>query len=57
MTIKLIYLDIFYRAVRRLQKRYPHILEDVETLSDQLERGETPGDRIPGIPSCIQGSS
>ena len=47
--IKLIYLPEFYRSARKLQKRYPHILPDIDILSDQLERGESPGDRIQGL--------
>ncbi len=47
--IKLIYLPEFYRAARKLKRRFPHILDDVDAISDQLERGETPGDRIQGL--------
>jgi mRNA-degrading endonuclease RelE of RelBE toxin-antitoxin system len=49
MTIRLIYLPEFYRAARKLKKRYPHVLNDVDVVSDQLEQGETPGDRIQGL--------
>ncbi len=49
MTIRLIFLPEFYQAARRLQKRYPHVLDDIDTLSDQLEHGEAPGDRVQGL--------
>jgi mRNA-degrading endonuclease RelE of RelBE toxin-antitoxin system len=50
MPIRIIYTEELYRAAHRLQKRFPHILDDVEVLSDQLEKGEIPGDRIMGLP-------
>ena len=49
MTIKVIFADTFYGALRKLRKRYPHILADVDTLVAQLKEGETPGDRIQGL--------
>ena len=35
--------------MKRLRKKYQQIDSDVEPLIEQLERGETPGDRIPGV--------
>ncbi len=49
MSIEVVYADEFLRAARKLQKRYPHILDDAEALADRLEAGETPGDRIQGL--------
>lgn len=49
MRVKVVYADEFFRAARRLQKRYPHVLNDAEALADQLEAGETPGDRLQGL--------
>jgi len=37
------------RDLKRLLKKYPHIVEDIEKLIHQLEAGETPGDRIVGV--------
>lgn len=49
MQIEVVYADSFLRAARKLRKRYTHILDDAEELADQLEAGETPGDRLQGI--------
>ncbi len=43
------YAESFFRAAKRLQKRYPHVEDDAEMLADRLEAGELPGDRIPGL--------
>jgi mRNA-degrading endonuclease RelE of RelBE toxin-antitoxin system len=40
------FADEFLAETRSLKKRYPHIQKDVDPLIEQLERGETPGDRI-----------
>jgi mRNA-degrading endonuclease RelE of RelBE toxin-antitoxin system len=37
------------RDLKRLRKKYPHAVEDVEALIRQLESGESPGNQIPGI--------
>ena len=39
----------FVKALKYLQKKYPHITDDVQSLIRQLEQGETPGDQMPGI--------
>ena len=49
MPIEVVYAESFLRAARQLQKRYPHVLDDIDALSDRLERGETPGDRLQGL--------
>ncbi|MEO8395447.1 MAG: type II toxin-antitoxin system RelE/ParE family toxin [Chloroflexota bacterium] len=49
MPIKVVYAEEFFRAARKLRKRYPHVLDDVETLADQLEAGEKPGDPLQGL--------
>lgn len=38
----------FRKAFKQLAKKYPHISDDLKSLTDQLEQGETPGDQIPG---------
>jgi mRNA-degrading endonuclease RelE of RelBE toxin-antitoxin system len=43
------FADHFTRVVRRLKKKYPHILDDVQPLIDTLEQGETPGDQVQGV--------
>lgn len=49
MPIRVVYSESFIRAAKKLKKAYRHVDEDVEALADQLEAGETPGDRIPGL--------
>ena len=48
-----LYAETFLRAAARLQKRYRHVEDDAETLADQLEAGELPGDRIQGLPHRV----
>ncbi len=48
--IRVILSPAFIHAVKQLHRRYPHILDDVAPLIVQLENGETPGDRIQGLP-------
>ncbi|MCC6612908.1 MAG: type II toxin-antitoxin system RelE/ParE family toxin [Anaerolineae bacterium] len=38
----------FTAQVKRLRKKYPNIRLDLQPLIDQLENGETPGDRLQG---------
>jgi len=49
MTTKVVLADTFYSAARKLKKRYPHLLDDVDPLVVRLRQGETPGDRIQGL--------
>ncbi len=39
----------FKRNLRALAKKYRHIRDDVEPIIAQLQEGQLPGDRIPGI--------
>lgn len=39
----------FRRNLRSLSKRYRKIRSDLQTLIEQLQAGELPGDRIPGV--------
>lgn len=39
----------FNRGLKKLIKRYHHILDDLEPLTDQLRQGETPGDRLDNL--------
>jgi mRNA-degrading endonuclease RelE of RelBE toxin-antitoxin system len=49
MSIKLVFADRFKRDIRRLSKRYRSIRIDLQTLIEQLEAGELPGDQISDI--------
>jgi mRNA-degrading endonuclease RelE of RelBE toxin-antitoxin system len=49
MPTKVVIADQFLRDARKLQKDYPHILQDVRALRMQLEADEKPGDRIKGL--------
>jgi mRNA-degrading endonuclease RelE of RelBE toxin-antitoxin system len=46
--IDLRYSDEFQDNIKRLHKKYPHIRDDLEPLTNQLSRGATPGDRVKG---------
>lgn len=39
----------FRRNLRKLGKKYRSIQADVQPVIEQLEQGECPGDRIPGL--------
>lgn len=39
----------FRRKLRTLAKKYRRIRQDIEPIVEQLQRGEMPGDRIPGV--------
>ena len=39
----------FKRNLRQLAKKYRHIRSDIQPIIDALERGELPGDRVPGV--------
>mgnify|MGYP002784374266 CR=1 FL=1 len=43
----------FQRNLKKLVKKYRGIREDVQRVIEQLEAGELPGDRIPGIEYAI----
>lgn len=39
----------FTQEFKRLKKRYRHVEDDLRPLLQQLRRGETPGDQVPGV--------
>lgn len=39
----------FTRNIRNLAKKYRSIRNDIQPVIEQLERGDLPGDKIPGI--------
>lgn len=43
----------FKRNLRQLAKKYRHIKADIQPILTALDSGETPGDRIPGVPVAI----
>jgi mRNA-degrading endonuclease RelE of RelBE toxin-antitoxin system len=49
MTIKVILADEFKFAAKRLRKRYPNVMRDLNPFLTQLENGELLGDRIQGL--------
>ena len=49
MPVKLISSANFEKNVRRLVKHYLHVINDLDALFLQLQKGQTPGDRIAGI--------
>ena len=46
--VRVEFAPYFLRAIKQLQKRYPRVTDDLQPLVEQLERGETPGDRVSG---------
>jgi len=44
--IQIAFTSEFKRNVRQLSKKYRHIKSDVQSIVEQLEHGETPGDQI-----------
>jgi mRNA-degrading endonuclease RelE of RelBE toxin-antitoxin system len=49
MSIKVVFTDRFQRDIRRLSKRYRSIRIDLQSLLEQLETGELPGEQISDI--------
>ncbi len=48
-SVKIVFAPVFRKAFQRLRKKYRRIDVDLKGLLDQLEVGEIPGDKIPGI--------
>jgi mRNA-degrading endonuclease RelE of RelBE toxin-antitoxin system len=44
----LVFLEEFLKEVKRLRKKYRHIEADIKDFADQLEAGETLGERLQG---------
>ena len=49
LNIRIEISRFFVKALKYLQKKYPHITEDVQSLIGQLEQGDTPGDQMPSV--------
>ncbi|MCC6613046.1 MAG: type II toxin-antitoxin system RelE/ParE family toxin [Anaerolineae bacterium] len=43
----------FERLAKKLRKRYPNVMHDIEPLIAQLESGATPGDQLQGLPYTV----
>jgi mRNA-degrading endonuclease RelE of RelBE toxin-antitoxin system len=50
---EVIVLSYFVRLIKELRKKFPNVSRDVDPLIEELERGETPGDRIQGVSPYI----
>lgn len=48
-TIQVEFAPEFEHQIRILYKRYRQIRSDVQTVIEQLQSGELPGDRLPGL--------
>ena len=46
-------LPRFKNRLKRLERKYRTAVGQVQKLIEQLERGERPGDRIPGVGSVV----
>lgn len=49
MPTKVNVAPAFLKDVRRLAKKYPAVLKQFESLSEQLKSDERPGDKIPNV--------
>jgi mRNA-degrading endonuclease RelE of RelBE toxin-antitoxin system len=49
MTIRVEFSRYFEKELRRLYRKYPSIVDEVEALVIQLQQGELPGDKIPNV--------
>lgn len=45
--VEVVALRFFQRDMKRLKKKYPRVGTDLEPLTKDLQRGQTPGDQIP----------
>jgi mRNA-degrading endonuclease RelE of RelBE toxin-antitoxin system len=47
---RVVYTPELKRNVPQLAKKYRHIKSDVQPIIDDISRGRSPGDQIPGVP-------
>ncbi len=52
-SVKVYFADEFKHNLRALSKKYRHIRSDVQPIVEQLQAGELPGNRIPGINDIV----
>ena len=41
------------KIIKTLKKKYPHIVQDLDPLIDELQNGTTPGDQVTGTGSVV----
>jgi mRNA-degrading endonuclease RelE of RelBE toxin-antitoxin system len=41
------------KVIKTLKKKYPHIVQDLNPLIEQLQNGTTPGDQVTGTGSIV----
>jgi mRNA-degrading endonuclease RelE of RelBE toxin-antitoxin system len=46
---RVVFSGWFKKELKQLYKRYRHIQSDIQPLIRELERGEEPGDQVPGV--------
>jgi mRNA-degrading endonuclease RelE of RelBE toxin-antitoxin system len=51
-SVQILVTPDFQGQLRKLAKRYRNIRSDLQPLFDDLERGNCPGDQIPGSTYC-----
>jgi mRNA-degrading endonuclease RelE of RelBE toxin-antitoxin system len=49
LEISIGFTDIFLKQVKKLEKKYPHINDDVKPIADSLLLGNLLGDRLSGV--------
>ena len=49
MTTKIIFPPPFKKDLRKLSRKYPAVLDELEKLSLELQADERPGDKIPSV--------
>ena len=47
--INVIFAQAFLSDLKRLKKKYRHVIDDVDILVESLRNGETPGDQVPNV--------
>ena len=52
-AVEVFFTPEFKRNVRALARKYPHIRSDVQPFIDQIQRGETIGDKVQGTGHTI----
>jgi mRNA-degrading endonuclease RelE of RelBE toxin-antitoxin system len=50
---RVLFAPDFLRQAKQLRKKHHHLDDDLTPLLDQLRRGDTPGDRIPGTQAVV----
>jgi mRNA-degrading endonuclease RelE of RelBE toxin-antitoxin system len=48
MTTRVEVTAVFTKALKRLSRKYPSIVDELDKLITRLEKDERPGDKIPG---------